>query len=151
MPGIKVTDDETFKLIRANLGDRYSTGFPILKELVQNAEDAGATELRFVLCPGWPEATHPLMQHPGMLVANDGDFRLDHGEKMLSFANSSKSGDAGAIGRFGFGQKAVFHLCDAFIIHAFGHQDPFTTVANPCVGLSFVAENRARTWDMRRL
>jgi hypothetical protein len=148
MPGIKVTDDETFKLIRANLGDRYSTGFPILKELVQNAEDAGATELRFVLCPGWSEATHPLLQHPGMLVANDGDFRLEHGEKMLSFANSSKSGDAGAIGRFGFGQKAVFHLCDAFIIHAFGHEDPFTTVANPCVGLSFVAKNRAWSWDM---
>ncbi|MCZ8133547.1 MAG: hypothetical protein O9248_00740 [Rhodobacteraceae bacterium] len=148
MPSIKVTDDETFKLIRANLGDRYSTGFPILKELVQNAEDAGATELRFVLCPGWPEATHPLLQHPGMLVANDGSFRLEHGEKMLSFANSSKSGDAGAIGRFGFGQKAVFHLCDAFIIHAFGHEESFTTIANPCLGLSFVAENRARSWDM---
>ena len=148
MPGIKVTDDETFKLIRANLGDRYSTGFPILKELVQNAEDAGATELRFVLCPGWSAATHPLLQHPGMLVANNGDFRLEHGEKMLSFANSSKSGDAGAIGRFGFGQKAVFHLCDAFIIHAFGQEDLFTTVANPCVGLSFVTDNRAQSWDM---
>jgi hypothetical protein len=148
MPGIKVTDDETFKLIRANLGDRYSTGFPILKELVQNAEDAGATELRFILCPGWPDASHPLLQHPGLLVANDGDFRLEHGEKMLSFANSSKSGDAGAIGRFGFGQKAVFHLCDAFIIHAFGHETTFSTVANPCLGLSFVVENRARSWDM---
>jgi len=147
MARITVTDDETFKLIRANLGDRYSTGFPILKELVQNAEDAGARELRFVLCPGWPEATHPLLQHPGMLVANDGDFRKEHGDKMLSFANSSKAGDAGAIGRFGFGQKAVFHFCDAFIIHAFGHEEAFTEVANPCLGLSFVAENCAQSWE----
>ena len=31
----------------------------------------------------------------------------------------------------GFGQKAVFHLCDAFVVHAFGSNAPFRDVVNP--------------------
>jgi len=30
-------------LIADNLRDRYSSGFPVFKELIQNADDAGAT------------------------------------------------------------------------------------------------------------
>ncbi len=147
MARILVTDDETFNLIRHNLGDRYKSGFPVLKELIQNAEDAEASHLRFVFHPGWLEAAHPLLRHSGMIVVNDGKFRMEHGKKMLSFANSSKAGEVGAIGRFGFGQKAVFHLCDAFIIHAFGHEDAFDEVANPCAGLSSASDNQAIHWD----
>ena len=33
--------------IAINLRDRYRSGFPILKELVQNADDAGAKSLAF--------------------------------------------------------------------------------------------------------
>ena len=32
-------------LIADNLRDRYKSGFPILKELVQNADDAQATRI----------------------------------------------------------------------------------------------------------
>jgi len=31
--------------IKENLGDRYRSGFPILRELIQNADDAGATRV----------------------------------------------------------------------------------------------------------
>lgn len=34
---------EHIQQIRNDLRDRYSSGFPILKELLQNADDAGAT------------------------------------------------------------------------------------------------------------
>lgn len=36
-------------IIAANLKDRYKNGFPVLKEIVQNADDAQASSLIF----GW--------------------------------------------------------------------------------------------------
>ena len=41
-----------FRQIQANLKDRYSSGFPVLKELIQNAEDAKAGMIRFVAHEG---------------------------------------------------------------------------------------------------
>ena len=134
-----------FRQIQANLKDRYSSGFPVLKELIQNAEDAKAGMIRFVAHEGWPEADNPLLRVPGLLVSNDGSFTERDGRGILSFADSAKGDDSGTIGRFGFGQKAVFHLCDAFIVHAFGHTIPFSEVVNPCLGV--IENTKAKTWD----
>lgn len=134
-----------FRQIQANLKDRYSSGFPVLKELIQNAEDAKAGMIRFVAHKGWPEADNPLLRVPGLLVSNDGSFTERDGRGILSFADSAKGDDSGTIGRFGFGQKAVFHLCDAFIVHAFGHTIPFSEVVNPCLGV--IENTKAKTWD----
>ena len=49
-----------FSQIQRNLSDRYRSGFPVLKELIQNAEDAEAAVIRFVSHPGWAAATNPL-------------------------------------------------------------------------------------------
>jgi hypothetical protein len=38
-------------LITDNLRDRYKSGFPILKELIQNVDDAKARQLIFSLHP----------------------------------------------------------------------------------------------------
>lgn len=54
----------------------------------------------------------------GLLVANDGFFRNQDESGITSFDESSKAPDNAAIGKFGFVQKAVFHLCDAFIVYA---------------------------------
>lgn len=134
-----------FRQIQANLKDRYSSGFPVLKELIQNAEDARATIVRFVAHQGWSEASNPLLRVPGLLVTNDGSFAEKDRRGILSFADSAKGEDSSTIGRFGFGQKAVFHLCDAFIIHAFGHEVPFSEVVNPCLGV--IENTKAGTWD----
>jgi hypothetical protein len=134
-----------FRQIQANLKDRYSSGFPVLKELIQNAEDAKAGMIRFVAHEGWPQADNPLLRVPGLLVSNDGSFTERDGRGILSFADSAKGDDSGTIGRFGFGQKAVFHLCDAFIVHAFGHTIPFYEVVNPCLGV--IENTKAKTWD----
>jgi Family of unknown function (DUF5681) len=61
MPEFRVSPISIVDQIKGNLQDRYRSGYPILKELLQNADDSEA------------------------------------------------------LGKFGFGQKAVFHLCDAFI------------------------------------
>lgn len=134
-----------FRQIQANLKDRYSSGFPVLKELIQNAEDAKAGTIRFVAHEGWPEADNPLLRVPGLLVSNDGAFAERDGRGILSFADSAKGDDSGTIGRFGFGQKAVFHLCDAFIVHAFGHSTEFSEVINPCLGV--IENTKAATWE----
>ena len=44
--------------------EEYKFGFPILKELIQNADDAGATELDKGWVAGFPEAPHPVLRGP---------------------------------------------------------------------------------------
>ena len=52
-------------LITDNLRDRYKDQFSILKELVQNADDAHAKNLRFGLLLGDSQNAHPLLRGPG--------------------------------------------------------------------------------------
>ena len=100
-------------LIADNLRDRYESGFPILKELIQNADDASARTLIFGNHPGFSEASHPLLHGPGLWFFNDGEFKTSDADALRSFGINSKAGDAGVIGKFGLGMKSVFHLCEA--------------------------------------
>ena len=100
-------------LIADNLRDRYDNGFPILKELIQNADDAKAGRLIFGRHPGFPDSRHPLLQGPGLWCFNDGEFKPSDANALRSFGIGSKAGDTGAIGKFGLGMKSVFHLCEA--------------------------------------
>ena len=100
-------------LIADNLRDRYENGFPILKELIQNADDAKARTLIFSRHPGFPDASNPLLKGKGLWCFNDGEFKTSDVEDLRSFGFNSKAGDARAIGKFGLGMKSVFHLCEA--------------------------------------
>ncbi len=53
-------------LIADNLRDRYDNGFPILKELIQNADDAKARSFVFAHHPGFKndQQSHPLLRGP---------------------------------------------------------------------------------------
>jgi hypothetical protein len=101
--------------IANNLRDRYRSGFPILKELVQNADDAGAKHLAFGFHPGHKEvADHMLLKGPALWVLNDGSFKETDSRAIRSFGLNAKAGDSGSIGKFGLGMKSVFHLCESF-------------------------------------
>lgn len=117
-------------LITDNLRDRYENGFPILKELIQNADDAKAASLIFGSHPGFPHAPHPLLQGPGLWFLNDGEFKPSDVDALRSFGINSKAGDASAIGKFGLGMKSVFHLCEALFYVAWDgaalHQEGLT-------------------------
>lgn len=89
-----------FKQIQANLKDRYSSGFPVFKELIQNAEDAKAGMIRFVAHEGWPGADNPLLRVPGLLVSNDGEFSERDGLGILSFADTAKGNDSSTRAMF---------------------------------------------------
>lgn len=100
-------------LIAGELRDHYENGFPILKELVQNADDAKAGTLIFGLHEGFRGASHPLLKGPGLWSFNDGAFEGKDARDLRSFGINSKAGDADVIGKFGLGMKSVFHLCEA--------------------------------------
>ena len=147
MPDFRISPISIVNQIKSNLQDRYDSGYPILKELLQNADDAEARRFRLDVLPGWPNAANPLLRGPGLLVANDGLFRKQDESGITSFGESSKAADSAAIGKFGFGQKAVFHLCDAFIVYARREGgDAFNTVVNPFLEVD-VAGNISRQWE----
>lgn len=105
--------------LRRLLNDQYLTGLPIIKELLQNADDARATRLEIALVPGStqdgnPTRHNPLFDGPALMVVNDGRFTDDNSVSIRQLGLSNKPGEQGAIGRFGLGLKSVFHLGEAF-------------------------------------
>ncbi|HYD16451.1 MAG TPA: hypothetical protein VEB03_00440 [Candidatus Nanoarchaeia archaeon] len=109
----------------------YGTSRGILKELIQNAEDAGATRMDLLYVPGSPNALQDLLKVPGLLVANDGVFTEEHRTAIKQISLGTKGTDDRAIGRFGKGLKSVFAWCEAFFIVARTQNQPGWT--NPYV------------------
>ena len=95
---------------------------------------------------GWPLASNPLLRGPGLLAINDRAFKESDERGITSFGESGKATDNAAIGKFEFGQKAVFHLCDAFIVYSHGEDEPFSTVVNPFFGVN-VEGNVTKEWE----
>lgn len=119
-------------LIANNLRDRYKSGFPVLKELVQNADDAGATSLVFGYHSGFnDEVEHELLAGPALWVLNNGRFLAQDKESIESFGLNSKAGETGAIGKFGLGMKSVFHLCEAFFYVASDGERRYAEILSP--------------------
>jgi hypothetical protein len=110
---------QKIELIRDNLRKgNYSLDdgiFPILKELIANADDARAHCLTFALTTGIQAAHHPLLRSPGMLVCNDGPFDASNAKAIRTMGLSSKGEDLSTIGKFGLGMKSVFHLGEIFL------------------------------------
>ena len=78
-------------LIADNLRDRYQTGFPVLKELIQNTDDAPASELHYGLSSGLPNAMHPLLKGSGLFLINNGEFKSSDARGIRSFGQNSFS------------------------------------------------------------
>ena len=91
MPDFQVSPLSIVNQIKGNLRDRYGAGYPILKELLQNADDACARRFRIDALSGWPRATNPLLRGAGLLVVNDGNFREKDRRDIVSFGESSKA------------------------------------------------------------
>src|ERR1700694_5501778 len=88
------------ELIRQNLKDRYSEGFPILKELIQNAEDSYASKVVFAWTPGLADARHPLLRGPALIAANDGPFTSADRDSIRKMGLSDKLRAGVSIGKF---------------------------------------------------
>jgi hypothetical protein len=104
----------------------FGCGAAVIKELIQNADDAAASELCVVLDersvpPEFPVEYHSLVG-PALLVWNDQPFRTGTGPDDNDFlaicdvAGGHKLQRATAAGRFGIGFNSVYFLTDSPII-----------------------------------
>lgn len=96
----------------------YGSSPGILKELIQNAEDAGARRMDMLYLPADPDAPHRLLRGPSLLVINDGAFKPEHRDAITQINLGTKGTEERAIGRFGKGLKSVFAWCEAFFFVA---------------------------------
>ena len=80
------------------LTDLYPDKAHFIYELLQNAEDAQATEVQFNL-----SMTELIVKHNGKRTFNEEDI-----ESITSIGKSTKRDDYNSIGKFGVGFKAVF-------------------------------------------
>ena len=132
MAGTVYTAINTIQELRNLLAERYSAS-SLVKEVVQNADDAGATRLLLALIPGDLSDPHPLRQTSSLLICNNGKFdhRIDD-RAIRSMGGGTKSANASTIGKFGLGLKTVFHFCEAFFYYAGGAEIPsFGNLYNP--------------------
>jgi hypothetical protein len=89
------------------LGQLYSERTHFIFELVQNAEDAGATDLTFTLFADRLEVRH------------DGrDFTVADVRAICGVGQGTKTDDLTQIGEFGIGFKAVYAYTDSPRIHS---------------------------------
>ncbi|KAJ8026268.1 Sacsin [Holothuria leucospilota] len=92
----------------------------IPKEMVQNAEDAGASEVKFLLDmrsnrSAMKKLLDPAMkevQGPALWVFNDAVFTEADLENITKLGGATKSEDRSKIGQFGLGFNAVYHITD---------------------------------------
>ena len=144
----KVAPSKTLELTYTKAGQRepitrrikqivqeYATSSDILKELIQNADDAKATEVKFLI--DWRE--HPTStlladelkdwQGPALIAYNNSVFTDKDFKSICELAAETKMKDPLKTGRFGVGFCATYHVTDvpSFISrHNFTMFDPHT-------------------------
>lgn len=96
----------------------YPEGTTVLKELIQNADDAGATTVSLCLdrrSHGRESLLSDSLsqwQGPALLAYNDAVFSEEDFVSISKIGGSSKHGQASKTGRFGVGFNSVYHLTD---------------------------------------
>ncbi len=101
-----------------NIIDAYPSKKDILKELIQNADDAEATEIHFV----WDKRKHntkkifgkkwELVQGPALCVYNNRTFSDADLQGIQQLGEGGKHGSLGRTGKYGLGFNSVYHLTD---------------------------------------
>lgn len=103
-----------------NILNEYDEESDIFKELIQNAEDAGAQQCAFLVDfrthrYGPEELIDPdmsLCQGPCLWAFNNETFKEDDWANILRVGSASKENKQEKIGKFGLGFNTVYHVTD---------------------------------------
>ena len=112
------TEPLTLRLKR--LLDEYRDGLAIVKELIQNADDAGASTVKLLYDKRLNNDKRELLvdegmshwQGPALWVYNDKTFSESDFENITKLNAGTKELDTKKIGKFGLGFNSVYHLTD---------------------------------------
>jgi len=112
------TEPLTLRLKR--LLEEYQDGLAIIKELIQNADDAGASTVKLLYDKRQNNDMKDLLFDPGMRywqgpalwVFNDQVFTESDFENITKINAGTKEFDTKKIGKFGLGFNSVYHLTD---------------------------------------
>lgn len=104
----------------SRLLEDYTDGFAVPKELIQNADDAGATEVNFLyderanedVMTGLIDDEMSHCQGPALWVYNNAEFQDEDFENITKLSGATKEHDTEKIGKFGLGFNAVYNLTD---------------------------------------
>ncbi|XP_074588626.1 LOW QUALITY PROTEIN: uncharacterized protein LOC141844465 [Curcuma longa] len=134
----------------------YPEGTTVLKELIQNADDAGATKVCFCL-DRRVHRTDSLLspklaqwQGPALLAYNDAVFTEEDFVSISRIGGSKKQSQAWKTGRFGIGFNSVYHLTDlpSFVSDKYvvlfdpqGQYLPNISAANPGKRLDYISSS----------
>ena len=88
----------------------------LLQEIIQNADDAGASTVHFYL-DNRTHGTHSLVepqlamfQGPSLLAYNDAIFQDKDWQSIQDMQQSVKAEDPFKVGKFGIGFNSVYHI-----------------------------------------
>jgi hypothetical protein len=108
----------------------YPEGLSIVKELIQNADDAGARTIRFCACAAQRKRSDAassgsnsssrsstaklehLMQGPSLLAYNSAKFTDTDFKSIQRIGDSLKKASGNKTGRFGVGVNSTYHLTE---------------------------------------
>ncbi|RIB26446.1 hypothetical protein C2G38_2267605 [Gigaspora rosea] len=109
---------EEYAIRIKNILTEYPEGSQILREILQNTDDAQSSEQVFIL----DDNTYPSeklfdpnlsrFQRPALLSVNNSIFEEDDFKSLLSLANSGKMDKCDKIGVMGIGFNSIFHITD---------------------------------------
>ena len=142
MNGIEYGQAEDLCDRLSNILHGYHADSSIFKEFIQNADDAGASEIAFVLdrrkfkdkkllsqMPHWKK----LQQMPSLLVFNNKKFSDADIRSITRLGRGGKQDTPATIGRFGIGFNVAYHItdCPVFVSHSEGGAPEHFCVFDP--------------------
>ena len=102
----------------SNILREYKDGLTIIKEMIQNADDARATEVN-ILYDNRTHSTDNLLfkgmaesHGPALIVHNNRTFTEKDFENITKLAGATKANQPLKIGKFGVGFCSVYHITD---------------------------------------
>ena len=109
---------DVVNLLRQTLEDYGQDGSPVFKELLQNASDAGASEVTVMLDRRQYGKERLLTeglaaaQGPALMFINNSSFTDEDLSNIRKYASRAKAADPTKLGKYGIGFSTVFSVTD---------------------------------------